>query len=195
MKKILIPIAIFFTFISCQEKFPVLDSWGSSNYNLVNQDGEKVIFPHALKGKVSLVTYIFTNCPDICPLTTNNMRLIQERMKKEGINHVDLYSISFDPEVDTPPVLKKFAEMRDLNLSNWQFLTGDKKEIDDLIHQIGVFAVKGDSTVFEDSKTIYYYIHTDRISLVDKEGKIRKNYPGSTTNIDEVINDLKDFNE
>lgn len=177
--------------ISCGENFPAIEDLSTSRYSLVNQDEKRIYFPEFVKGKIVVAGYIFTNCPDICPLTTNNMRLIQERLKKEEIRNVQFVSVSFDPMYDTPEVLKKFAEIRNLDLSNWTFLTGEKQTIDKLMKHVGVVAVPGDSTVFPSGKVTYYYIHTDRIQLIDPEGKIRKNYPGSTINIEEIVEDIK----
>ena len=53
-----------------------------------------------------------------------------------------------------------------------------------------MFAVPGDSIKFDNGEKIYLYVHTDRISLIDKEGKIRKNYLGSKANIVEIVNDI-----
>lgn len=176
---------------ACGNDFPIVEDLSKARYPLIDQNENKVIFPDFVKGKTVVAGYIFTNCPDICPLTTNNMRLIQERLKKEEVDNVQFVSISFDPDNDTPGVLKKFAEIRNLNLSNWTFLTGDKPDIDKLMKHVGVVAVPGDSTVFPSGKVTYYYVHTDRIQLIDSEGKVRKNYPGSSINIDEIINDIK----
>jgi len=190
---------IFFCFIfisllsSCKNNLPVIEDFSKENFLLINHSEEKINFPSHFKGKIIIVGYIFTNCPDICPLTTNNMRLIQERLKKEKIKDVELISISFDPLQDTPEVLKNFAEIRNLDLQNWQFLTGEKKVIDSLIKKAEVFVMPGDSTVFKDGRKIYYYVHTDRIQLFDKFGRVRKNYVGSKINIEEIINDIKNL--
>lgn len=191
MKKPLLFLVIGFFLSFCAEKLPVVDDLGKEQYSLVNQNNQKVIFPNLVKGKLVVINYIFTNCPDICPLSTNNMRLIQERIKKEKIDGVEFVSISFDPSQDSPEVLLKFAEIRNLNLSNWTFLTGEKSVIDSLMGRIGIVAVVGDSTVFRDGRKIYYYTHTDRIQLMDAGGKIRKNYKGSTINTDEIVGDIK----
>ncbi|PKL83215.1 MAG: hypothetical protein CVV24_06070 [Ignavibacteriae bacterium HGW-Ignavibacteriae-3] len=179
--------------ISCKEKLPVVEDFGGVHYSLVNQKNENVGFPDFVKGKLVVINYIFTNCPDICPLGTNNLRLIQERLKKEKINNVEFVSLSFDPEFDTPEVLAKFAGIRSLDLRNWTFLTGDKSVTDAVIKKAGVLAVVGDSTVFKDGRKIFYYIHTDRIQLIDADARIRKNYKGSEINIDEIINDIKNL--
>lgn len=190
MKKSILPLFMTLIITACTEKLPVVDDLGNVQYNLVNQNNQKVIFPKLAKDKVVVVNYIFTNCPDICPLSTNNMRLIQERVKKEKIENIQFASLSFDPEFDAPEILAKFAAIRNLDLSNWAFLTGNKSTIDSITKKVRVMAVVGDSTVFKDGRKIYYYIHTDRIQLIDTEGKIRKNYKGSEINIDEIVKDI-----
>lgn len=184
--------ALFLLLItSCSKDFEVIEDIGNSTYDLIDQEGSAKKFPAFVKNKIVVAGYIFTNCPDICPLTTNNMRLIQERLKKDEVEGVQFVSVSFDPDNDTPDVLKKFAGIRNLDLSNWTFLTGAKSEIDKLMKKVGVLAVPGDSTVFPSGKVSYYYIHTDRIQLIDGEGKIRKNYTGSAISVDEIVDDIK----
>ena len=191
MKKILFVVLFALLISGCGEKFPVVDDFGSHHYALVNQNNKPLMFPDFVKGSIVVMNYIYTNCPDICPLSTNNMRLIQERLKKDNIKNVRFVSLSFDPIHDTPGELTKFAEVRNLDLSNWDFLTGDKKVTDALIKQAGVFAMPSDSTVLKNGKTVVNFVHTDRISLIDTEGKIRKNYIGSKINIDEITGDIK----
>ncbi|MFA7418516.1 MAG: SCO family protein [Melioribacteraceae bacterium] len=175
----------------CSEKFEVIDDLSSTKFSLVDQTNSAREFPKLTKGKLTVVGYIFTNCPDICPLTTNNMRMIQEKVREAKIKNVEFVSISFDPLQDKPETLRKFTEVRNLDLSNWTFLTGEKPVVDSLMNRIGILAVVSDSTVFKDGRKIYYYTHTDRIQLMDEDGKIRKNYKGSEINVDEILNDIK----
>lgn len=190
MKKLFL-LFILLILIKCTNKFEIIDDLSKSNYKLIDQNNRTQDFPAIAKGKIAVIGYIFTNCPDICPLTTNNMRLIQDGLKKEKINDVQFISISFDPLQDNPEALKKFAEIRNLDLSNWIFLTGDKLVIDSLMSRVKILAVKSDSTVFNDGRKIYYYVHTDRIQLMDEENRIVKNYKGSSINIKEIISDIK----
>ncbi len=191
MKKLLLILNLGFLLYACKEKLPVIEDLERAKFKLVDQYNNEVTFPEFVKGKLVVMNYIFTNCPDICPLSTNNMRLIQERIKKDKINGVEFVSISFDPLQDSPQVLRKFAGIRNLDLSNWTFLTGEKPVIDSFMRKMGIVAVIGDSTVFKDGRKIYYYTHTDRIQLIDKEGKIRKNYKGSTIDVSEIVADVK----
>ena len=190
----LIAISISILLISCSSDLEVIKDLKFSDYQLVDIDSNDVVFPKLIENKIGVVGYIFTNCPDICPLTINNMRLIQEKLKADNVENVQFVSISFDPEVDKPSVLKGFSEVHGLNLSNWDFLTGSQNTIEKLLKQVGVIAFVGDSTTFDDGTKTYYYVHTDRIQLVDQDGKIRKNYLGSKINIDEIVEDVKKLN-
>ena len=184
-------LIIIILFWGCKEKLPIIEEFGETKYNLVNQDNQNVVFPDFVQNKIVVMNYIFTNCPDICPLSTNNMRLIQEEIKKENIKNIQFVSLSFDPKFDTPDVLKKFAGIRNLDLSNWVFLTGEKSVTDSIIKKVGVLAIPNDSTIFKNGRKIFYFVHTDRIQLIDADGKIRKNYKGSTINVREIIADIK----
>ena len=185
-------ILLMIFLISCGNDLPIEDDFGNGQFRLLDQNGDIKDFPQMVKDKITVVGYIFTNCPDICPLTTNNMRMVQDKLKEEKINDgVEFISISFDPEVDKPSVLKKYAELRNLDLNNWTLLTGEKKVTDALIKEGGVFAMVGDSSVVNKNEKIYYYVHTDRISIMDGEGNIRKNYLGSKLNVEEIVVDIK----
>jgi protein SCO1/2 len=191
IQNLIVILIVIFIFTNCSEDFGIVEDLSSRNYQLLNQDSSIVNFPELIKGKVAVVGYIFTNCPDICPLTTNNMRLIREEIAKDNIDNVEFVSISFDPEIDRPSVLKKFSELHGVNFENWEFLTGEKNVITNLMKDVGVVAVIGDSTTFDDGSKSYYYVHTDRIQLFDEEGLVRKNYLGSKVNVKEVAEDVK----
>lgn len=188
MKKILF---LIFIFVACKDKLPIIQDM-PNNYQFLSSDSTEVIFPNEFKGKIIVLGLIFTNCPDICPLTTNNMRLIQEEVKKRDLDNVEFVAISFDPKHDTPEVLRNYIRIRDFDTSNWKFLTGNQSEIDKLLEDIGFFAIPSD-TIKTVKGEMVTFIHTDRISLIDSNLKIRKNYPGSTINIEEIINDIQNL--
>ncbi|KAF0151862.1 MAG: electron transport protein SCO1/SenC [Ignavibacteria bacterium] len=191
LKKNFVLALLIIFIVSCQEHLEIIDDLSHSSFPLVDQTGIEQNFPVMTNGKITVIGYIFTNCPDICPLTTNNMRIIQEKLNEEKISNVEFVTISFDPLQDRPETLRKFAEVRNLDLNNWKFLTGEKMIIDSLMNRLKIVAVISDSTVFKDGRKIYYYAHTDRIQLMDEKGKIRKNYKGSDLNTDEVVSDIK----
>ena len=193
MKKlILITIAVTLLFsLSCKDNLPLDKDLTKKSYNLINQDSVDVIFPNDIIGHITVMGFIYTHCPDICPMTTHNMYLTEKKLEKEGIKNVKFVALSFDPDRDTPEVLTDFAKIRELDFNDWTLLTGNKNTINDLIKRFDVRAIKTDESINEDGKSEYSMMHTDRISLIDSNGKLRKNYKGSTLNIEELINDIK----
>jgi len=197
MNKIIL-LVVSFTLLfslSCKENLPLDKDLTKKNYTLINQNGEQVIFPENIQGHITVMGFIYTHCPDICPMTTHNMYLTEKKLKDEGIENVKFVALSFDPDRDTPEVLTKFAEIRELDFSDWTLLTGDKTTISDLLKRFDVRAIKTDETFNEDGKSEYSMMHTDRISLIDADGILRKNYKGSTLNIEEIIKDIKSIED
>lgn len=192
IKHYFVSTALLFTgliLFNCGEELPVKSDLSGESFELINQDSVKVNYPGIADGKVTVIGYIYTHCPDICPLTTNNMRLLQNKLKKQGINgKVQFISISFDPNRDTPSVLKNYARVRKLDLANWSLLTGSEPKVKEVLKTDGVIAVVSDSS----KKTGSYYIaHTDRISLLDKNKQIRAHYRGSQAPVDKMVKDIK----
>ena len=193
MKKIIfltISVVLLFS-VSCKENLPLDKDLTKKSYSLINQDSVEVIFPENIVGHITVMGFIYTHCPDICPMTTHNMFLTEKKLKSAGIENVKFIAISFDPDRDSPQVLKQFAEIRDLDFNSWTLLTGDKKIIDDLLRRFEVKAIKTDESVDDEENAEYSMMHTDRISLIDANGIVRKNYKGSTLNIEELIIDIK----
>jgi copper(I)-binding protein/cytochrome oxidase Cu insertion factor (SCO1/SenC/PrrC family) len=114
--------------------------WGKDyfpNVSLTTQDGESVrFFDDLIKGKVVAINFIYTSCPDTCPLETAQLVKVQnilgDRMGKE----VFFYSITIDPKNDTPPVLREYRERFG---ARWTFLTGDNADIIELRRKLGLY--------------------------------------------------------
>ena len=182
-------IAILF-FTGCQNNFDGKDLLGKKNFPLLSQDSTVVNFPQDFKGKPFLLGFIFTNCPDVCPLTSHNFQLVQEETKKEGIRGVNFILISFDPDRDKPWVLKDYARLRNLDESNFKLLTGNKDMIEPLMKRLRVVAIPGDSSKTSDGDLIYFFIHSDRAFLIDKDNKFRAEYRGSKLDVSRAVKDL-----
>lgn len=191
LKYLIAIIFILVSFISCKENLPLDKDLTKKSYQLINQDSVNITFPDVIKGHITVLGFIYTHCPDICPMTTHNMYLTEKRLKEQGIDDVKFVGISFDPDRDSPGVLAKFAEVREISFRNWMLLTGKKEIIEDLLRRFDVKAIKTDQTVDEEGNPEYSMMHSDRISLVDENGILRKNYKGSTLNLDEIIEDIK----
>ena len=191
MKPLLPFLISIIIFTGCGRKFDRNDLLGKKNFPLISQDSTNINFPQDFKGKPFLLGFIFTNCPDVCPLTSHNFQLVQEEAKNEGIKEVNFVLISFDPDRDKPWVLKDYAGLRNIDESNFKLLTGDKDTIKALMKKMQVVAIPGDTSKTTDGDLIYFFIHTDRAFLIDKNNRIRTEYRGSKLDISQAVKDLK----
>ncbi len=116
--------------------------WGENyfpNIRLLNQDGEAVYFYHDLiKDKIVVINFIFTNCEFLCSLETARLREVQSLLGDRVGQDIFIYSITIDPEYDTPSVLKQYAEKFGV-APGWQFLTGKEADIAYLRQKLGLF--------------------------------------------------------
>jgi len=114
--------------------------WGKDyfpNIVLTTQDGEDVLFfDDLIKDKIVAINFIYTSCPDSCPLETAQLVNVQNILGDRVGKDVFFYSISIDPATDTPEVLKAYREKFG---AQWTFLTGNKEEINDLRRKMGLF--------------------------------------------------------
>jgi protein SCO1 len=154
------------------------------NTTFVDQDGKKVTF-EAFRGSAVIATFIYTSCPmpTFCPLMDRHFAAIQERVKKEhrGLN-LRLVSISFDPIVDTPAVLKKHAATLNADPRMWTFLTGDRDEVDKFAMRFGVSVTRE----LNDPKEIS---HNLRTAIIDRQGNLVKTFTGNEWTPEQVLAD------
>lgn len=109
------------------------------NTELITQDGKKVHFyDDLIKGKIVAIDFIYTSCGYACPLETARLAQVQQKLGARVGQDIFFYSISIDPEHDTPEVLK--AYMKKFHVGpGWTFLTGKKDEIELLQKKLGVY--------------------------------------------------------
>jgi cytochrome oxidase Cu insertion factor (SCO1/SenC/PrrC family) len=107
------------------------------NLVLRSQDNVPVHFyDDLLKGKVVLINFIFTTCQGVCSPMTANLARVQSYLAEHLDKDVVMISISVDPEVDTPDVLKKYAG-KFKTKPGWYFLTGEKRNVDWVLYKLG----------------------------------------------------------
>ncbi|MBC7827526.1 MAG: SCO family protein [Chitinophagaceae bacterium] len=161
-----------------------------ADISLTNQLGKQVSL-NDLKGKIIIADFFFTRCPSICPTLTTNMKGLQDALKiKDARKRIDLdfvqfLSFSVDPERDSVPVLKKYADKFGINHDTWWMLTGPKKDIYDFaLNELKLGLQDGESV---DSN----FIHTGKFVLLDKERVVRGYYDGlDTTVLSKLAEDL-----
>jgi len=108
------------------------------NVSLITQDGQQVHFyDDVIKGKTVAVNFIYTRCMFTCPLETARMTQVQKILGDRVGKDIFFYSVSIDPDYDTPAVLK--AYMQDFDVGpGWTFLTGNRSDIDLLAYRLGL---------------------------------------------------------
>jgi protein SCO1 len=151
------------------------------DFNLITQE-ETSLSLTQLRGKVVVIAFIYTNCPDECPLLTAQLAALQSRLGSDFGSRVFFISITADPERDTPEVLKAYAERFGAKLQGWAFLTGNPEEIASLVRRYGLFAhVARDGSVE----------HTFLTSIIDRSGTVRVQYLGTGFDSDEMFADIQ----
>ena len=115
--------------------------WGESpfpNVELTTQDGKKVHFyDDLIKGKVIALELIYTTCKYNCPLETARMVQVQKLLGDRMGKDIFFYSITIEPEHDTPEVLKAYAEKYNVG-PGWLFLTGKPADIKLISKKLGL---------------------------------------------------------
>ncbi|WP_410514106.1 SCO family protein [Paenibacillus sp. BR2-3] len=155
-----------------KEKLPVIGP--VQNFSLQNVDGKPVTLSDT-EGKARLVYFFFTQCPDVCPITTFTLSQTQDLLMKSGRfgKDVAFISISFDPENDTPEAIRTFADRFHANYEGWYFLRGDQEAVRNLAADSFKFLIAGNN---KDNFT-----HANLIGLVDRKNNLRALYDAGDT--------------
>lgn len=153
-----------------------------SDFMLFNQNGD-TITQATYHDKIYVADFFFTTCQTICPVMTDHMLVIQEKLKDDP--EVLLLSHTVIPNADSVPQLKKYSIEHGVNDEKWNLVTGDKKQIYDLARKSYLAAKsEGDAGPFD-------MIHTENFVLVDKKKRIRGFYDGTDPGaIEELLKDI-----
>lgn len=153
-------------------------------FQLVNQDGDTLRAPD-YDGEALLITFIYTRCPipDFCPRMSEHFATLQPYLKEAYGDRVQLLSISFDPEHDTPEVLAEYARDYTQDTDQWNFATGTPEEIEKITSRFGVS--------YED-KNAEEIIHNLSTVLVGPEGRIERIWRGNDWTPDDVMQALEE---
>ena len=181
---IALPIAAGFAAVQWWRHDTELPTYGTlPDFTLLDQDSTP--FRRAdLLDRVWIVGFVYTHCPDVCPLITERMaRFRDELAKRDDLGDVRLLSVSVDPGRDTPAVLRQYATRFKAAKPDWVFLTGQPDSVLALITKgflVPVMA-RPDHTEHAEHGAVDKTMipHTDRIVLVDRTGNIRGTYPFS----------------
>ncbi len=158
-----------------------------ADFSFVNQNG-KAITQNDYEGKIYVADFFFTTCGSICPIMADNMIDVQNAF----INNPDVMILSHSvmPDVDSVPVLKKYAVDHHVNDAKWNLVTGDKKKIYEIARK-SYLAVK-----LGKPEELYDMVHTENFVLVDKKRRVRGFYDGTKKEeVQRLIEDIKWLSE
>lgn len=181
MKKIyIISIIVIALGITAGISFFVIRDLSSKipdDVSLVTMHDEVYDFSKSEK-KLKLVEFIYTFCPDICPVTTQRMNLLRSDLEKEGVfgKDIEFLTISIDPYRDTPEKLRKYMDTFDIvDDGNWILLTGDQNNIKEDQEEIRRIANTFQFQYRDPGDG--FYVHSTFVFLVDKNNKFIKKFP------------------
>jgi protein SCO1/2 len=142
------------------------------------------------RGRTIAVTFIYTRCPlpDFCPLLDRNFAVVQRGLLDRGeLAKVHLLSVTFDPQHDTPDVLRAHAQKVGSNDAVWTWLTGNPSEIDRFASSLGVSILRGDQPLAE-------ITHNLRTVVLDGEGRVQQVFNGNEWKPEDLLAVLREPN-
>lgn len=149
---------------------------------LTNQAGESFRLAD-FRGKTLVLTFIYTRCPlpTYCPRMSRQFASLQPKLRTQFGEDVHLLSVSFDPEYDTPKVLRQYAEKYTDNLDTWTFATGDSTEIARITDRFGVFTKQEGGQITHNLRTV----------VIGPDGIVRRLFHGNGWETGQVISVLR----
>lgn len=152
----------------------------------INQEGDFFQFKDFL-GKAVVINFIFTRCQavEMCPASTRRMSLLQDKARDMGLDDLHLLSITFDPEYDSPGILKQFGKSYDIEYDTFTFMTAKPIWIEDLMRYFGIITMEQDGTIN----------HTMATLLIDQKGRIHYRKEGSVWKVDDFLSRAKELLE
>ncbi len=157
--------------------------WPVPEFRLLDQDSTP-FSSQQLHGRVWLASFVYTNCPDVCPLVTHRMAALRDSLQRQDRpGNVGLLSFSVDPVRDSPAVLRAYAAQFRAAKPDWVFLTGALETVIPLVTQGFRLTAMHPAHLGHPHKSAgaadYTVTHTDRIVLIDRDGQVRGTYESS----------------
>jgi protein SCO1/2 len=153
-------------------------------YHLTNQLGQ-AISTAQFKGQALAITFLFTRCPfpNFCPLMANNFSQAAQKLRANpnAPTNWHLLTVTFDPENDTPEVLRAYAEAHHADSAHSTFATGDLMEITALGEQFGLAFWKEQGSIIN---------HNLRTVVIDPTGRVQKVFSGNTWQPEDLIAEI-----
>lgn len=154
-----------------------------STYTFTNEFGRPVRISD-YRGQAIGLTFFFTRCPlpEYCPRLTKNFAGATEKLKAmpAAPTNWHLFSISFDPEFDTPAILRGYGRVYRYDSNRWSFLTGSLADIREITARFG-FSAQKSSAGFD---------HTFLTVVLDREGYVQSAWPIGGDTTDNLVGEI-----
>jgi len=154
-------------------------------FHLTDQNGASISLSD-LKGKVVVLTFFFTHCPDACPRTAETFRQAAEQLGSEA-GRVAFVAVSLDPEGDTPQAIQDFLTAHRVT-DRLLYLTGPRADLEAVWKSYAMFVATPLPMPGRDMSD--QVNHSDRIILIDASGKQRVNLH-TDVSVDDLVKDLQ----
>ncbi len=140
-----------------------LEKNAAPDFTLTDGITGKSLTLSSLRTNTVVLAFLYTRCPDVCPLTAGQFRAAQRSLGAEA-SKVEFVAVSVDPEGDTPAAVREFSDLHDLS-DRWHYLIGPRAQLEAVwsLYGIGSFASSGARAVE----------HNDAIYLIDGRGRER----------------------
>lgn len=162
-------------------ELPVLSTL--PEYSFIDENGREY-GSKDLYGKVYIANFMFTSCVTSCPLLLKEVQMVQHRMRGV-IDRAAIVSFTVDPETDNPGVLYAEARRRKANPTVWRFLTGEREKIKALLVE-GFKVPVGEKEIADNIMDV---AHSNKLVLVDQEGRIRGYYAADKDGVNQLMID------
>jgi protein SCO1/2 len=138
-----------------------LGSTDAPDFTLTDGVSGRAVTLSAQRGQVVALTFLYTTCPDVCPLTATRFRASQMELQGDA-SRVTFVAVSVDPDLDTPKAVQDFSSAHGLG-ANWYYLVGGRAQLSPVWAAYGIGVQAGSSTV----------THNDAVYLIDARGRER----------------------
>jgi len=156
------------------------------DFTLIDQNGKQVSL-HDYRGKAVALTFLYTHCPDVCPLIASTLGQADRRLQNPG--QVEMLAVSVDPQGDTPPAIHKFDDDRGLaELGNWHYVTGAASQLAKVWADYG--GVNPNNASGSQALTPDQLDHLALVYMIDPQGRMRAALPSNFT-VDDFLQDVQ----
>ncbi len=155
------------------------------DFQLKDQFGREIALSE-LRGKVVVMSFLYTHCPDICPITTSRFMSVAKALGSEVERSAVFLAVTVDPERDTVDKLKEYSAAVGM-LDRWHFLTGSYREVELVWSGYDIYVNK---TII-DAPGNYIVDHSVIVVVIDKQGYIREYFPSPDWKSEDLLSDVR----